>query len=306
MTKRIKPGLSVILLVIANLACSTLMPPAASQALLTGRIVYQSDLGGNAHLYSVDVHGGLPRKLTNTSSNDVSPTYISATNQIGFSSDRQNGSNLYTMDLNGGKVTAVTKNKSVGVDYPAWSPDGRQIVASMSGDCASGTTCKYDIFVMNADGSNAINLTNTPTASEWVPAWSPDGQKIAFSSDRDGDSEVYVMDKDGSNVVQLTNNKGYDGTPRWSPDGKKIAFETDRDGGDWDIYTMNPDGSGPTALTSNSTSDFGEAWSPDGNWLVYVSNGDGDDEIFIIDKHGQNQSRLTTNVADDKSPVWVP
>ncbi len=114
-----------------------------------------------------------------------------------------------------------------------------------------------------------------------------DGQKIAFSSDHDGDSEIYVIDKDGANIKKLTDNQGYDGRPRWSPDGNKISFELDRDGGDWDIYIMNSDSSDSKPITTNSTGDFSQSWSPDGQWLVYVSNSDGDNEIFIVDINGQ-------------------
>ena len=71
---------------------------------------------------------------------------------------------------------------------------------------------------MDADGSNQTRLTNNP-ASDAQPAWSPDGTKIAFNSDRDGNFEVYVMDADGSNQTRLTNNPADDGGPAWSPDG---------------------------------------------------------------------------------------
>jgi len=246
-------------------------------------------------------------QLTNNSAGDVSPTFIGATNRIGFSSDRQNGWNLYSIDTSGKDTKVVTKNKNIPVDYPSWSPNGNLIAASLSEECLPGTEiCKFDIYVMDSNGENRKNLTKTPSASEWVPMWSPDGQKIVFSSDRDGDSEIFVMNKDGSNLTQLTNNKGHDGTPRWSPDGEKIVFETDRDGGDWDLYIMDADGKNPRAVTSNTTSDFSPSWSPDGNWLVYVSNNEGNNELFIIDVNGENQQRLTNNSYNDTGPVWIP
>jgi Tol biopolymer transport system component len=69
---------------------------------------------------------------------------------------------------------------------------------------------------------------------------------------------------------------------------------------------MNADGSDPQPLTNNTTDDFSESWSPDGNWFVYVSNNDGDNEIFIVDKNGEHQERLTNNSYNDKSPTWIP
>ena len=95
----------------------------------------------------------------------------------------------------------------------------------------------------------------------------PDGRRIAFDSQRDGNREIYVMDADGSGVARLTHNGDDDLTPSWSPDGRRIAFAS---GGRarLDIYVMNADGSGATRLTDN---DGGTpAWSPDGRRIAFT------------------------------------
>ena len=76
-------------------------------------------------------------------------------------------------------------------------------------------------------------------------AYSPDGLKLVFSNNTDGDYEIYVMNADGTGVRQLTHNSSNDQQPSWSPDGKQIAFTSNRDG-DFDIYVMNADGTTPS------------------------------------------------------------
>ncbi len=113
---------------------------------------------------------------------------------------------------------------------------------------------------MNADGTGQTQLTSN-TASDTNADWSPDGTKIAYQSDVDGDFDVYVMNADGSGQTQLTNDPLFDSAPSWSPDGSKIAFQSSRDG-DFEILAMNADGSGQTPLTLNTALDRVADWQP--------------------------------------------
>ena len=116
------------------------------------------------------------------------------------------------------------------------------------------------IFIMNSNGTGIERLT-AETATYMVLSWSPDGRKIACSSNIDGNFEIYTMNSDGTSRIRLTNNPASDTDPSWSPDGTKIAFVSTRDVNS-QIYVMNADGSEQTRLTNNSLYDSAPSWSP--------------------------------------------
>jgi D-alanyl-D-alanine carboxypeptidase len=93
-----------------------------------------------------------------------------------------------------------------------------------------GGYCNYDIYAIRTDGSGLTRLTTDPATDGTPVAWSPDGSRIAFGSDRDGNAEIYVMSADGSNQVNVTNAPSGDFGASWSPDGSQIAFFSDRSG----------------------------------------------------------------------------
>lgn len=172
---------------------------------------------------------------------------------------------------------------------PQWSPDGKKIAFRSDRDG------KFQIYVMNADGSNLTRLTTTP-GDNMVPNWSPDGTQLAFHSNRDGNWEIYVMDADGSNQRRLAANPAEDSHPVWSPDGRRLAFHSNRDG-DYDVYVMNADGTGVTALTRNQADDAWAAWSPDGRQIAFSSTAAGSWDIWVMNADGSGLTNLTQGAA---------
>ena len=139
------------------------------------------------------------------------------------------------------------------------------------------------------------------------PAWSPDGKKIAFYSNRDDLNifDIYVMNIDGSNLRRITkamnNELIWGGTFKWSPDGKKIVFPVGNQL-NYDIYVIDSDGTGLRQLTNDSGKENNPVWSPDGKKIAYVS----DAQIWLMDSDGSNKTKLTDREDNPDYPVWSP
>ena len=279
------------------LACSSLSPTLLNKP--SGSIIFASDVSGNFEVYHRYFDGADPIRLTNNTSEDISPYYIPSSHDLGFVSDRSGKYQIYTMDLVGSDGVAWKKSDKRTFASPAISPDELQVVFVIQPDDKNS-----DLYLANADGTEERKLVKE-NGMDWDPSWSPDGTKITFTSDKSGNWELYVLTIADGNTVQLTDNKFFDGHPHWSPTGDKILFESDRDG-DWDIYVMDADGKNVVAITQNASGDWMPNWSPDGEQIVYVSNRDGDDEIYVVDVNGQNQIKLTDNTAQDRYPIWIP
>ncbi|MFL5459423.1 MAG: hypothetical protein ACJ8AY_01965 [Gemmatimonadales bacterium] len=159
-----------------------------------------------------------------------------------------------------------------------------------------------EVYLLSADGTTIANLTNNPNPDD-NPAWSPDGQAIAFESSRTGNRQIYVMNDDGSGQTQLTSGASAS-SPAWSPDGSKIAFMATDAGGET-IYVMNPNGSGIAYLTINEYAET-PAWSPDGTKIAFTGGGSFVTDIFAMNADGSNVTRLTAGAGIDANPTWSP
>ena len=187
------------------------------------------------------------------------------------------------------------------------------------------------IWTMNADGSNQQGPLTSGASNSFMGDWSPDGTKLLFQSNRDGNLEVYVMNADGSDPVNLTNNAtagaNTDSQPAYSPDGTRIAFQSNRDG-NRNVHVMNADGSNVVNLTAGSPGDdSAPRWSPGGTKIAFHSDRavfprpgwPRNTEIYRMNADGSDVVRLTTNDYDpvggsdptnvtgvDSNPAWSP
>lgn len=186
----------------------------------------------------------------------------------------------------------------------------------------------YDIYQGEGDGSNLINLTNSP-GYDAEGSWSSDGKTIVFASNReaynrplsqaeqrlfDDDKsyfmDLYLMDADGSNVRQLTFSPGYDGGPFFSADDQQIVWRRfNPDGNSAEIWVMDADGSNQRQLTDSAMVSWGPYFHPTGKYIIYSSNvlGHANFELFMIDTLGEHEPvRVTNTEGTDILPVFSP
>jgi hypothetical protein len=198
---------------------------------------------------------------------------------------------IYVIDFRGPSPVNLTPGPDRGFK-PAWSPDGQRIASSIDGD----------IWVMDTDGSNHVNLTSQFGEYAENPAWAPGGDRLAFDA-----GGVFVMEADGSNPTEITDDIVCSWAcrwPAWSPDGARIAFASYEEG-IHRMYTVNADGSNLTALTAGEYCAHWPTWSPDGSQIAFESYRDSWD-IYVMLSDGSGEVRLTADPSIDMEPAWSP
>jgi Tol biopolymer transport system component len=256
----------------------------------------------------------------------------SAAGLIAFTTDRDQIPHIYTISPDGTNLRPLSSENQTADGLPRWSPDGSRVAFSSS---RSGN---YEIWVMNADGSDRKKLTQRPSW-DGLPRWSPDGTKIVFTGevrDEEGVSnfEIFSINSDGSNLRQLTDTLSlkthaesssegagqshrerisWNSVPTWSPDGSLILFSTNRDGEGVTptLYTMNPDGSNQKKFGLFMDADGSDPdWSPVTNKIVWTRGTAAKGDIWVMDASSPfamlTAKKITNNIDDNRHPVWSP
>jgi TolB protein len=223
------------------------------------------------------------------------------TSKLAFSSDRSGNRDVWLMDYDGFNQTQVTKSKNINLS-PDLSPNGQQVVYTTyrAEQAATGQL----LIVYNIYDGKKSTLYSQGTLNS-APAWSPDGNRVAFTSNVKGNAEIYIINKDGSNLQQITFNRAIDTSPAWNPKTGQIAFTSDRSGNPM-IYIMNEDGSNEQRLTYVGEYNESAAWSPDGRMLAYVSRSGINFDIYVVDMASNVVTRLTQNEGSNENPCWSP
>jgi Tol biopolymer transport system component len=293
------------------------------------RIVYSSLRPGNWDVFYFATAGSAPRRLTDHPGLDYDAALSPDGRWVVFTSERRGNPDLYALEIQGGTEPRLLIDSTAMEDQVAFSPDGRSIafVSTASGNA--------DIYVLpfvperTQELAAAMNVTNHP-GGDFRPDFSPDGARIAFTTDRDTpvsghpifaftrqrEGDVYVMNRDGSDLRRLTATPDWDGSPEWSADGRTLYFYSARpreivgpptspilgQEGGFRIWAMNADGSSPRAVTAEGVEALAPAVTADGRIAYQKRTGFARWSIESVAADGSS-ARTESDTATD---YWLP
>ena len=306
-------------------ACPVLSPDGT-------KIAFTSDRSGRSNIYVMNSDGANVQAVTHLGNESVDlrvydPAWSpDGTKLIYVSSFMGEVSSLVVVNADGsGSSRALGAGTEVA--DPAWSPDGTRIAfVGRESFFNPEDSVRFSLFVINADGSGKTRVATEalpfnsfaypPEASG--PSWSPDGTRLAFVSNRDGNAEIYTVSATGGEVKRLTNNPAADTLPTWIAGGNDgIAFTSTRDGGR-DVYVMSSDGALIFRITGNAGNNFDADWQravppapspalPSRLAFLRANPGNSDDtDIYTSNPDGTNELNVTNSTQKEKSPAWSP
>lgn len=269
------------------------------------QLIFQSKRDGHGcdRIYSMNIDGSATKQVSNGEGRTTCAYYFKGGKRI-----------IYASTHSGGKDCPPEPDRSKGYVWPVYND--------------------YELYTAKADGTDIQRLTNVPGYDAEATV-SPDGKKIIFTSERDGDLDLYSMDIDGKNVMRLTDAIGYDGGAFYSPDSKMIVYRrsTPKDAAEvarykellaqklvvptiFEIWVMNADGSNKRQVTKLDAASFAPFFTPDGKKIIFCTNYFDPErgnrrklpnfDLALINLDGTGLERVTFNETFDGFPIFSP
>jgi eukaryotic-like serine/threonine-protein kinase len=273
-------------------------------------------MGNAAHIYGQDQFGNIaPSRvwtvgrdgkgaapLTDSIHHSVSPVWTSDGGGVLYVSNIRGGRDLYYQRVRGNKADGPPQRLTTGLRIHGIAVGGDGRVAYSVWNTNVGI---WSLPFPRSGTASIATAHPITSASERIEAVrvSPDGQWVAFDSDRSGNMDIYKMRIDGTGLQQLTRNPADEFQPSWSPDGRQIVFHSWRSG-NRDLYAMSADGSSERMLAGGPAHEFSGVYSPDGSQIVFYADRTGRPEIFVVPATGGAVKQLTKEGGD--VPVWSP
>ncbi len=309
--KKYKGNISSVRRIAHTFANDILKELTGKTGMFLSKVVATSDRAGGQfkEVYVMDWDGSDVDKITNLKTIAISPAWSPDATKIAYTAYVARGkgkfrnADLFLHDLTTGKSALTSYRQGIN-SGASFAPDNKHIFLTISEGKSP------DIYKMAFDGTLVKKITAGPNAAMNVePTVSPDGSKVAFSSDRVGRPMIYIMDADGSNAKRITFAGVFNSSPSWSPDGKKLAFAGQSEN-HFDIFVVDADGTNMIRLTSakkpngRGASNEDPSFSPDGRFVMFTSNRTGKNQIYISTADGSEERRVTTDNHNYFKPKW--
>ena len=276
------------------------------------KVAFISERENNRDIYIMDLlwldgytqwEGKNLINLTNTSGNEWHPQFSPNNEELVYSlyEPSEDNYDIYIISSNGDNKKNLTSRPGYEI-LPQFSPDGSFIIFQ------TWQSSVKEISFINLLEGIEINLTRNSKGNDVLGeanAFSPDGEKIIFSSDRDGNKNIYIMNSNGSNQKQLSKHPSDDYDPVFSPDGRFIAFTSERDG-NREIYIMSDKGENLKNISNNASDDWNPKFYPNKEKIIFQSLRDGNWEIYMMKLNGEDQTNITNHPRTDYSFVLLP
>lgn len=257
-------------------------------------IIFSSGRDGNSNIYQMNADGQNLTQLTFGKTEKWSPRVLNK-NEISYLEQKGEEILRFKLNLKTKEVTQLRQPENCILDdkNAGISPDRKKLLYE----------CKGDIFISDLDGKKAVNLTQNNDSKNFKPVWFPDGQKIAFTTDRDGNREIYSMNLEGKDLENLTNHPANDEAPDVSPDGQKILFSSNRDGNNnQEIYVLNLKNKELKNISNSKDWELIARWNKTGMKIFFGTNRDKNWEIYVYDLRSKSVKNITKNAAFDGDP----